>query len=122
LQVKRSEEPEAHIAVDIGLVELLSLENTSQLLAAVDIEPGTFEHIMVELDQDASWVREKDSELQKPLQIASETIKVLGGFEVTEGSETTVLLDFDAEQSVRQTGNGEWLLVPVIVLANVSHD
>jgi hypothetical protein len=122
LKIKRSGDPEARVANEIGLVELLALEGTSQLLAAVEVEPGSYVHIMVELDQEASYVREIAGAVRKPLQIASEEVKVLGGFEVAEGSETTVLLDFDAEQSVRQTGSGDWLMVPVIVQANVSRE
>ncbi len=54
-----------------------------------------------------------------PMSNASEKISVVGGFEVVEGSMTTVTLDFDAAESVRQQGNGDWLIVPVIVQANV---
>jgi hypothetical protein len=33
-----------------------------------------------------------------------------------------VLLDFDAAASLRQLGNGDWLLTPVISLANVTQN
>jgi hypothetical protein len=122
LTVKRSDAPNEQIASDIGLVDLLSLRDTSQLLATVGVEPGFYNHIFVDLDQDQSNVVELASGLEQPLQIASEQIKVLGGFEVRERGTTTVLLDFDAEASIRQQGNGGWLLVPVIVQANVQID
>ena len=119
LTVKRSGQPTEVIADEIGLVELLSLQDTSELLAIANVEAGIYEHIRVDLDQDRSFVIELATGAEEPLKIASEEIKVLGGFEVLKGGTTTVLLDFDAEQSLRQQGNGDWLLVPVIVQANV---
>jgi len=122
LTVKHSDAPTERIADDIGLVDLLSLRDATQLLATVGVEPGFYNHIHVEFDQDLSNVVELVTGMEMPLQIASEEIKVLGGFEVVEGGTTTILLDFDAEASIRQRGNGEWLLVPVIVQANVESE
>ena len=56
---------------------------------------------------------------EKPLKIASQEIKVNGGFTIQEKRETTVTLDFDALESLRQQGNGDWLLVPIIVQEKV---
>lgn len=50
-------------------------------------------------------------------------IKVTGGFDMTAGELTTLLLDFDASRSVVQAGSSaQWLLKPTITLhtANVS--
>jgi hypothetical protein len=120
LTVKHAQNPVERITDEIGLIDLLSLQDTTQLLAAVGVEPGTYQFIQVDLDQERSDVVEI-GEGHKPLKIASEEIKVLGGFEVREGGTTTVTLDFDAEASIRQQGNGDWLLVPVIVQANVDN-
>ena len=117
LTVKHSQSPVERIADEIGLVDLLSLQDTTQLLAAVAVESGTYQYIRVDLDEERSHVVEIGSG-QQPLQIASEEVRVLGGFEVEEGGTTTVTLDFDAAASIRQQGDGGWLLVPVIVQAN----
>lgn len=123
LSVKPADDsPVVVIESDVGLVDLLALQNTSELLATAGVEPGAYNHIFVDLDEDQSYVIESGTGLQKPLHIASEKIKVLGGFEVDENLQTTVLLDFDAQQSLRQTGQGDWLLVPVIVQAQVTQD
>ena len=119
LTVKRSDAPTERIADDVGLIDLLSLQDVTQLLATVGVQPGFYNHINVELDEERSNVVELVTGMEMPLQIASEKIKVLGGFEVLKGATTTILLDFDAEASIRQRGNDEWLLVPVIVQANV---
>jgi hypothetical protein len=82
------------------------------------VENGSYEFIQIELDESQSNVIEDG--VMKSLQIPSEKIKVLGGFEVKDGETTTVLLDFDAEKSLVLRGNGEWLLKPVILLADVT--
>jgi len=49
------------------------------------------------------------------VQIASQEIKVLGGFTVPEGGDLTVTLDFDLSKSIQHLGNGKWLITPVIL-------
>jgi len=120
LVVKRSGSPVERIAGDLGVVELLALDGTSALLVTAQVEPGTYEFIQVELDPDGSTVVEEGSGDIFPLAIASREIKVLGGFTLQEDGTTTVLLDFDAAASLRLLGNDDWLLTPVISLANVS--
>lgn len=51
----------------------------------------------------------------RPLEIASEEVKVLGGFIVPEAGGAVVTLDFDAASSLVHRGDGDWLLTPVIV-------
>ncbi len=69
----------------------------------------------MDLDETQSTVVEAASGEMKNLKIPSQEIKVLGGFEVLEGGTTTLTLDFDAAQSLKKRGNGEWLLQPVIL-------
>jgi hypothetical protein len=39
---------------------------------------------------------------------------------VNQNGTTELLLDFDAEASLRKLGNGEWMLTPVIIQVNAS--
>lgn len=122
LTVKHSEQPVEEIVADVGLVDLLTLtDGATELLATVPADPGEYEFIMVELDQSQSFVVDAETGTEMALQIPSEEIKVLGGFEVLEDMTTTLTLDFDAEQSLIKLGNGNWLMTPVIVLAGVDH-
>ncbi len=118
LTMKHSERPVERIASESVLVNLMDLEDTSVLLVTLSVEPGTYEFIQVDLDESGSYVVESGE--PKPLQIPSTEIKVLGGFEVQPGGITTLLLDFDGDQSLVQEGNGEWLLQPVIVMQQVT--
>lgn len=117
--VKRTGEPVERIANDVGLVDLLTLRNVLRLLATAGVDGGTYEFIRVDLDQDRSYVVEVGSTAHLPLKIPSEEIKVNGGFTVPVGMITSLTLDFDAAASIKQLGNGDWLLTPIIILANV---
>jgi hypothetical protein len=117
LKVKRAGSPEQDFAVDVGRVDLLTLTDSSILLATHAVEAGEYEYIMVELDETRSSIA--IDFLDMSLRIPSEKIKVLGSFQVTEDGTTTVTLDFDARQSVQQLGNGAWLMTPIIVMAEV---
>jgi hypothetical protein len=114
LTVKRSGAPVERIANDIGTVDLLALENTSMLLATADVAAGQYEFIRVELSEAGSSIVEAGSGEVHPLSIASDEIKVNGGFTVHANGTTDVLLDFDARASLRHLGNDRWLLTPVI--------
>jgi hypothetical protein len=122
LTVKPVDGPVERITNDVGLVDLLSLQDSSELLVIAEVEPGDYEFIRVELNEAASSVVDAATNEQLPLKIPSTEIKVLGGFVVAPDQTTTVLLDFDANQSLVQQGNGNWLLKPVIVLAGVDSD
>jgi hypothetical protein len=115
LTVKGSGSPVERISDDVGLIDLLTLENSTQLIAAANVQPGNYEFIMVELDQDRSNVVLKSNGSTVPLKIPSEEIKVLGGFVVDTEGQTEVILDFDADKSLNKLGNDNWLLNPVIV-------
>lgn len=122
LTVKPTDGPVERIAQDIGPVDLLALRETRELLVAAQVAPGDYEFIRVEFDEAGSSVVDAATNRELPLQIPSREIKVLGGFIVAPDATTTVLLDFDADRSLIRRGNGQWLLKPVILLANTSTD
>ncbi|MBI3047386.1 MAG: DUF4382 domain-containing protein [Acidobacteria bacterium] len=53
------------------------------------------------------------------LEIPSGEVRLNRPFEVAEGGGTTMLLDFDGERSVRETGNGRFMMTPVITVVSV---
>lgn len=53
------------------------------------------------------------------LDIPSGEVKLNRQFEVPAGGATTMLLDFDGDRSIRQTGNGRYMMTPVIAVVSV---
>lgn len=53
------------------------------------------------------------------LEIPSGEVKLNRQFEVPEGGTTTMLLDFDGDRSIHETGNGRYLMTPVVAIQSV---
>ena len=54
-----------------------------------------------------------------PLEIPSGEVKLNREFTLAADGATTMLLDFDGDQSIHQTGNGRYMMRPVIGIASV---
>lgn len=52
--------------------------------------------------------------------VPSGVVKLNREFTVPTGGSTTILVDFDGDKSVNQTGNGEYKMSPVIAVVSVS--
>ena len=53
------------------------------------------------------------------LEIPSGEVKLNRQFELTDDYATTMLLDFDGDRSIKQTGNGRYIMTPVIGIVSV---
>ena len=53
------------------------------------------------------------------LEIPSGEVKLNRGFELKEGAAMNMLLDFDGDKSIHQTGNGRYTMSPVIAVVSV---
>jgi len=116
LTLKPSGSPVQRVASSVGTFELLSLQGTTKQLVDLEVPAGTYDFVQIDLDQSQSDVVEiADPGNPKPVQIASQEIKVLGGFTVPDGGELTVVFDFDLAKSIQHLGNGHWLITPVIL-------
>ena len=118
LRVKKDGSPPETLGAVGAAYDLMQLQNGEQvLLGDFDVEQGLYQFIEMLLDESQSYVVEKidpddpdiltNCELdQVPLKIPSEKFKINGGpFEVDELTE--VLVDFDAKNSLKTTGNGK---------------
>ena len=54
-----------------------------------------------------------------PVDVPSGTLKLNREFNVPAAGLTTILLDFDAQKSIHQTGNGKYKMTPVIAVVSV---
>ncbi len=120
LKVKPAGQPTLRLDAELGPYDLLQLRNVSVILADALVEATTYQFIEILLDESQSYVVERGSGLQMPLDIASDKIKINGGpFEVLRDGTTSVLFDFDAERSLHQRGNGTWLMHPFLEIVEV---
>jgi len=118
LRVKKDGSPPEILGAVGAAYDLMQLQNGEQvLLGDFDVDQGLYQFIEMLLDESQSYVVEKidpeDLDItenceieQVPLKIPSEKFKINGGpFEVDELTE--VLVDFDAKNSLKTTGNGK---------------
>jgi hypothetical protein len=54
-----------------------------------------------------------------PVEIPSGEVKLNRQFTVPTSGTTTMLLDFDGDRSIRETGNGRFMMSPVIAVVSV---
>jgi hypothetical protein len=55
-----------------------------------------------------------------PVEIPSGEVKLNREFDITSSSSMTMLLDFDGNQSIHLTGNGRYMMSPVISILSVN--
>jgi hypothetical protein len=80
-------------------------------LGEADLEAGDYQQIRITV-KEAFGVNASGA--QVPITVPSKTLKFVRSFEVEGGMETRIVLDFDLERSLKQSGNGQWRLTPVI--------
>jgi hypothetical protein len=112
--VGRSVEELLTLELEENPVDLLTLEASVIDFAAGVVPPGEYEFIHINIDESRSYLVENG--VRKSLQIPSEEIKIVGGFQVGDDSTTALTLDFDAKASLLLRGNGEWLMRPIVVM------
>ena len=95
-------------------------------LVEADLEAGVYTQIRLKIVEgdDETYVRLESEEGEGnkyPLKVpsgAKSGLKLIHPFEIVAGEETTLYLDFDAKESVIQTGNGQYKLKPTIKVLN----
>lgn len=123
----------------LNLIEL-KYEDIVELLSETELEPGKYTQIRLFVTEANVWVEivnngseeniVSDSDVGKVIIVepsesykeynleipsAYQTgIKLIHPFEIIEGENTEITIDFDAEKSIIKTGNGEYKLKPTI--------
>lgn len=105
-------------------INLLSLTNgVVDTLATSSLNAGHYAQVRLVLDANSSGTANtvvrtgSTSELSLDTPSAVTTgIKLNGGFDVTAGATTSLVIDFDACKSVVSKGNGSYALKPVLTL------
>lgn len=97
-----------------GIHDLLQLRNGIFTTIGTGLVPaGTYDQIRLKLGSDNSIVADGVSyPLRVPSGMAS-GYKLMGTFTVPPDVGVDVGIDFDAQRSIHETGNGQWMLKPV---------
>jgi hypothetical protein len=107
--------------VNTGVIDLLSLTGgVTELLADTEIEAGYVHQMRLVLGDRNTIVLNDGTEAEHVLKTPSAQqsgLKVSIGQELEAGKNYTFILDFDVDKSVVTTGNGAFLLHPVLRVA-----
>jgi len=90
----------------------LKAEGSQELLADVTLKEGTYQQLRL----DISKVVVVDADGEHEAKLPSGELKIVGDLEVKANSTSTATFDFIADESLHITGNGEYILAPVVQL------
>jgi len=114
VQVHSSTEGWVTVSGATQTFDLLQLraQGTQALLADVNLKAGTYEQVRL----DVSKVIVTDATGDHEAKLPSGDLKIIGDLTVSANSTSTATFDFIANESLHVTGNGEYILAPVVNL------
>jgi len=93
-------------------LDLVRLGQADKLLGESAVEAGTYTKLRLRVTQ--AWVRA--SGVQYKVKVPSASLNLVRPFKVEEGKTTVVTIEIDGPHSLRRTGQGDYILAPVIQL------
>jgi len=90
--------------------DLIQLVNVTELLGSADLEPGKYTQVRLTVESAVAVINGTEYNLTVP----SKAIHLVHEFEIVEGETTTLTLDFNAQESIHSTKDGEYAMKPVI--------
>lgn len=90
----------------------LKAEGSHELLADVNLKEETYQQLRLNILK----VVVTDAEGEHEAKLPSGELKIVGDLEVKANSTSTASFDFIADESLHMTGNGEYILAPVVQL------
>lgn len=112
--------------------DLKKLENSEDVLGTGPLPPGDYTQVRLVVQSARLYF---DNPADGPacaalivppagrmadLRIPSGEVKLNRGFKLTTEATTTMVLDFDGDRSIHQTGNGVYMMSPVIGITRVN--
>ena len=112
------------LQTNAGIYNLLDLQNnvTAVLANNQTLSIGRITQMRLILGQN-NTVATTDTIL--PLELSSQDqtgLKINSNFEITSNGNVEIVLDFDAEKSIVEEGNGTYKLKPVILIKNIIYN
>ena len=112
VQVHSATEGWMSVSSDTKTVDLLELkaQQSLELLADVMLKEGVYQQVRL----DISKVVVTDDKGEHEAKLPSGELKIVGELVVNENMTSTATFDFIADESLHQTGNGQYILAPVV--------
>jgi len=92
---------------------LIELRNISKVIVGADLPYGTYNEIVLNIANANATINGKVENIFIP----SKKLRIITTFNITNSSTNAINLDFDLEDSLHITGNGEIIMTPVIGLS-----
>lgn len=90
--------------------DLIAIKDVKEFLGSKALEPGKYTQIRLSVQKALVTIDNKEYDLTVP----SEKIKLIKPFTIVAGQNTTLVLDFDAQQSIGSSGSGKYNMRPTI--------
>lgn len=90
----------------------LKAEGSQELLADISLKPGTYQQLRLHI----SKVVVADASGEHEATLPSGDLKIAGNLVIDAGSTSTATFDFMADESLHITGDGKYILAPVVEL------
>lgn len=101
-------------------VDLLAASgDASAFLGEADLEPGKYTQIRITVA--SAYGVSLDGNDTVNITVSSGTLKIVKPFDVIEGEEAKITVDYDLDRSLKQQGNGKWRMTPVVGSVVVEH-
>lgn len=92
---------------------LIAITDVKAFLGEGELAVGRYTQIRLDVDEALVTINGTEYNLTIP----SKTVKLVRSFEIEENKTTTLTLDFDAEQSIHETGqSGQYTMRPTITV------
>jgi hypothetical protein len=103
----------------LGVIDLLSLRNLTELIASDEVPAGDYAKIRVLID--SLQIVETDNPVPVDVQLPANgkiDLNPQGAFEISPGEDLVVQIDFDLARSIKivQTGNSQYRFRPVVFI------
>jgi hypothetical protein len=109
------------IAIPRTSVDLLTLQNGVELpLGAATLPAGSYDMIRLVVEDSNVVVAGTSLPLKVPSG-STRGVQLKHSFVVVEDGHTELLIDFDAQASVHQEGNGDYIMNPVLSVKRETH-
>jgi Domain of unknown function (DUF4382) len=90
--------------------DLILLENVTDIIGSEILEAGIYTQIRLNVDEALVTI----DGVQYNLEIPSKTVKLVHQFIIVPDATTTLILDFDVQESVHKTGSDKYIMHPTI--------